>query len=103
VNYNAVTFLHCVCCTIALSYYDRSEFLGLAGMVTLNNSETDGFNRIPTLDVAQVVTQDANDGGKRFLPQKMTWLHAIFSNRYIFLSLVTRLSILDNLLLLLLL
>lgn len=53
-------------------YYDRNEFLGLAGMVTLNNSETDGFNRIPTLDVTQVVTQDANDGGKRFLPQK--WL-----------------------------
>jgi len=37
-------------------------------MVTLNNSETDGFNRIPVLDVSQVVTQDVNDGGKRFLP-----------------------------------
>ncbi|KMQ90107.1 dentin sialophospho isoform x2 [Lasius niger] len=46
-------------------YYDRSEFLGLAGMVTLNNSETDGFNRVPTLDVSQVVTQDVIDGGKR--------------------------------------
>lgn len=48
------------------SYYDRNEFLGLAGMVTLNNSETDDFNRIPTLDVSQIITQDVNDG-KRFL------------------------------------
>lgn len=52
-------------------YYDRSEFLGLAGMVTLNNSETDGFNRVPTLDVSQVVTQDVIDGGKRFLSKKL--------------------------------
>ncbi|XP_011348417.1 AF4/FMR2 family member 4 isoform X2 [Ooceraea biroi] len=44
---------------------NKNEFLGLAGMVTLNNSETDGFNRIPVLDVSQVVAQDVNDGGKR--------------------------------------
>ncbi|XP_032681302.1 uncharacterized protein LOC116848860 isoform X2 [Odontomachus brunneus] len=47
------------------SYYDRNEFLGLAGMVTLNNSETDGFNRVPTVDISQVVVQDVSDGGKR--------------------------------------
>ncbi|XP_072745553.1 uncharacterized protein [Anoplolepis gracilipes] len=44
---------------------NKNEFLGLAGMVTLNNSETDGFNRIPTLDVSQIVSQDVNDNGKR--------------------------------------
>ncbi|KAG7213763.1 hypothetical protein KM043_002986 [Ampulex compressa] len=44
---------------------NKNEFLGLAGMVTLNNSENEGFNRIPTLDVSQVVTQDNVDGGKR--------------------------------------
>ncbi|XP_070166520.1 uncharacterized protein [Polyergus mexicanus] len=44
---------------------NKNEFLGLAGMVTLNNSETDSFNRIPTLDVSQIITQDVNDGGKR--------------------------------------
>ncbi|XP_029156982.1 uncharacterized protein LOC114929581 isoform X1 [Nylanderia fulva] len=44
---------------------NKNEFLGLAGMVTLNNSETDGFNRIPTLNVSQVVTQDIIDGAKR--------------------------------------
>lgn len=47
---------------------NKNEFLGLAGMVTLNNSENEGFNRIPTVDVSHVVTQDAIDGGKRFLP-----------------------------------
>lgn len=41
---------------------NKNEFLGLAGMVTLNNSETDNFNRILTLDVSQVVKQDVNDG-----------------------------------------
>ncbi|XP_071647960.1 uncharacterized protein [Temnothorax longispinosus] len=41
---------------------NKNEFLGLAGMVTLNNSETDNFNRILTLDISQVVKQDVNDG-----------------------------------------
>lgn len=68
------------------SYRDRSEFLGLAGMVTLNNSETDGLNRIPVLDVCQVA-QDINDGGKRFLPlSKLTWLHVVLPSRHIFRS-----------------
>ncbi|XP_011877443.1 PREDICTED: uncharacterized protein LOC105567292 [Vollenhovia emeryi] len=40
----------------------KNEFLGLDGMVTLNNSETDNFNRILTLDIPQVVKQDVNDG-----------------------------------------
>ncbi|XP_032681301.1 uncharacterized protein LOC116848860 isoform X1 [Odontomachus brunneus] len=44
---------------------NKNEFLGLAGMVTLNNSETDGFNRVPTVDISQVVVQDVSDGGKR--------------------------------------
>lgn len=44
---------------------NKSEFLGLAGMVTLNNSETDAFNRIPILDISHAVTQDISDGAKR--------------------------------------
>ncbi|EGI67004.1 PREDICTED: uncharacterized protein LOC105144651 isoform X2 [Acromyrmex echinatior] len=41
---------------------NKNEFLDLAGTVTLNNSETDNFDRILTLDVCQVVEQDINDG-----------------------------------------
>ncbi|XP_018394672.1 PREDICTED: uncharacterized protein LOC108773387 [Cyphomyrmex costatus] len=41
---------------------NKNELLGLAGIVTLNNSETDNFNRILTLDVSQVVMQDIDDG-----------------------------------------
>ncbi|KAL6268073.1 hypothetical protein P5V15_001161 [Pogonomyrmex californicus] len=44
---------------------NKNEFLGLNGMVTLNSSETNSFNRILTLDVSEV-KQDVNDG-KRFL------------------------------------
>lgn len=53
-------------------------------MVKLNNSETDGFNRIPMSDVAQVVTQDVvTDGGKRFpLPKFDSVLHSIFSIKH---------------------
>ncbi|CAK9830468.1 hypothetical protein ANTRET_LOCUS7632 [Anthophora retusa] len=44
---------------------NRNEFLGLAGMVTLNDSDNDGFNRIPMTDALRVATQDAVDSGKR--------------------------------------
>ena len=44
---------------------NKNEFLGLSGMVTLNNSENEGFDRIPTTDVSLAVTQDASDCGKR--------------------------------------
>ncbi|CAK9794639.1 hypothetical protein ANTQUA_LOCUS24 [Anthophora quadrimaculata] len=44
---------------------NKNEFLGLAGMVTLNDSDNDGFNRIPMTDALRVATQDAVDSGKR--------------------------------------
>ncbi|XP_017885331.1 uncharacterized protein LOC108628122 [Ceratina calcarata] len=44
---------------------NKNEFLGLAGMVTLKDSDNDGLNRIPTTDVVRVTTQDATDSGKR--------------------------------------
>lgn len=46
---------------------NRNEFLGLAGMVTLNDSDNDGFNGISMLDTLRVTTQDIIDNGKRFL------------------------------------
>lgn len=46
---------------------NRSEFLGLAGMVTItNHAESEGFDGPPTSDISQIVTQDTVDGGKRF-------------------------------------
>ncbi|KOC68947.1 hypothetical protein WH47_09504 [Habropoda laboriosa] len=44
---------------------NKNEFLGLAGMVTLNDSDNDGFNRIPMTDALRIATQDAVDSGKR--------------------------------------
>lgn len=46
---------------------NRNEFLGLAGMVTLNDSDNDGFNGIPVADALRIATQDIIDSGKRFL------------------------------------
>lgn len=45
---------------------NRNEFLGLAGMVTLNDSDNDGFNGIPMADALSVATHDIVDNGKRF-------------------------------------
>ncbi|XP_012271304.1 uncharacterized protein LOC105694832 [Orussus abietinus] len=44
---------------------NKSEFLGLAGMVTITHSDSEGFNRLPTSDVSQLVSQDSTDAGKR--------------------------------------
>ncbi|XP_024938397.1 uncharacterized protein LOC107265003 isoform X4 [Cephus cinctus] len=44
---------------------NKSEFLGLAGMVTIAHPDNEGFNRVPTTDASQPVTQDTTDGGKR--------------------------------------
>ncbi|KAK2586445.1 hypothetical protein KPH14_010720 [Odynerus spinipes] len=44
---------------------NKSEFLGLPGMVTLNHSENEGFNTLPALEVSQVLVQDTTDNGKR--------------------------------------
>lgn len=44
---------------------NRNEFLGLTGMVTLNDSDNDGFNGIPMSDTLRVTTQDIVDNGKR--------------------------------------
>lgn len=44
---------------------NKNEFLGLAGMVTLKDSDNDGLNRIPTADAVRVATLDAADSGKR--------------------------------------
>lgn len=44
---------------------NKNEFLGLAGMVTLNDSDNDGFNGIPMSDTLRVTTQDIVDNGKR--------------------------------------
>ncbi|KAK0096692.1 hypothetical protein PV326_004702 [Microctonus aethiopoides] len=44
---------------------NKSEFLGLAGMVTITRTENDGFDDQPTPDIGQIVTQDTVDGGKR--------------------------------------
>ncbi|XP_071864777.1 uncharacterized protein isoform X2 [Bombus fervidus] len=44
---------------------NRNEFLGLAGMVTLNDSDNDGFNGIPMADALRIATQDIIDSGKR--------------------------------------
>ncbi|KAL0132513.1 hypothetical protein PUN28_000331 [Cardiocondyla obscurior] len=41
---------------------NKNEFLGLAGMVTINNSATDNFNGVLTLDISEIVQQDVNDG-----------------------------------------
>lgn len=45
---------------------NRNEFLGLAGMVTLNDSQ-DGFNGISMTNTLHIATQDIVDNGKRFL------------------------------------
>ncbi|OAD57106.1 hypothetical protein WN48_02680 [Eufriesea mexicana] len=44
---------------------NKNEFLGLAGMVTLNNSDNDGFNGIPMADALSIATHDIVDNGKR--------------------------------------
>ncbi|XP_029034349.2 uncharacterized protein LOC114871920 isoform X1 [Osmia bicornis bicornis] len=44
---------------------NKNEFLGLAGMVTLNDSDNDGINRIPVTNVPHVSTQDAVESAKR--------------------------------------
>ncbi|KAK9305093.1 hypothetical protein QLX08_003778 [Tetragonisca angustula] len=44
---------------------NKNEFLGLAGMVTLNDSDNDGFNGIPMSGTLRVTTQDIVDNGKR--------------------------------------
>ena len=59
-----VTFTRIYSVAIRLN---RNEFLGLAGMVTLNDSDNDGFNGIPMSDTLRVTTQDIVDNGKRFL------------------------------------
>lgn len=45
---------------------NRNEFLGLARMVTLNDSQ-DGFNGISMTNTLHIATQDIVDSGKRFL------------------------------------
>ncbi|XP_051156805.1 uncharacterized protein LOC127278906 [Leptopilina boulardi] len=44
---------------------NKSEFLGLPGMVTITHPDSEGFNRLPTTDVSQVIAQDTTDCGKR--------------------------------------
>ncbi|XP_003699452.1 uncharacterized protein LOC100877980 isoform X1 [Megachile rotundata] len=44
---------------------NKNEFLGLAGSVTINDSDNDGFNRVPVTNATQVTTQDAVESGKR--------------------------------------
>ncbi|XP_053981109.1 uncharacterized protein LOC128877643 isoform X1 [Hylaeus volcanicus] len=44
---------------------NKNEFLGLDGMVTLNNTENEGFDGIPTTNASRLATQDAIDNGKR--------------------------------------
>lgn len=44
---------------------NKSEFLGLPGMVTITHPDSEGFNRLPTSEVSQVITQDNTDGSKR--------------------------------------
>ncbi|XP_066598045.1 uncharacterized protein [Prorops nasuta] len=59
-----VAFLICCICSCRRNE-NKSEFQGLTGMVTINKSETEGFNRLPSADISQVITQDAMDNGKR--------------------------------------
>lgn len=62
---------------------NRNEFLGLPGMVTLNDSDNDGFGRIQTSDALRVSTQDAADSGKRFLLRNSVgYTHHFFPNTY---------------------
>ncbi|XP_043255918.1 uncharacterized protein LOC122403968 isoform X1 [Colletes gigas] len=44
---------------------NKNEFLGLAGMVTLNNTENEGFDGIPTTNISRIAAQDAIDNAKR--------------------------------------
>lgn len=49
---------------------NRSEFLGLEGMVTMTtDAETKDFDRPPTSEISQIVAQDTVDCGKRFQDQ----------------------------------
>lgn len=48
-------------------YLYRNELPGLCGMVTINHSENDDFNTLPSVEVTQVLpAQDMTDNGKRF-------------------------------------
>ncbi|XP_046436529.1 uncharacterized protein LOC124188134 isoform X1 [Neodiprion fabricii] len=44
---------------------NKSELGGLAGMVTITHSDNEGFNRLPTTDIAHPISQDTTDAGKR--------------------------------------
>ncbi|XP_076174857.1 uncharacterized protein LOC143150464 isoform X2 [Ptiloglossa arizonensis] len=44
---------------------NKNEFLGLAGMVTLNNTENEGFDGIPMTNASRIAAQDAIDNAKR--------------------------------------
>ena len=54
------------------SYYNRSEFLGVPGMVTITHPDSEGFTRIAVAtESVHTVLQDTVDGcGKRFFEQK---------------------------------
>ncbi|KAJ8675038.1 hypothetical protein QAD02_010824 [Eretmocerus hayati] len=56
-----------VACICSCRRHDhKSEFLGLAGMVTITHPDNEGFNRITSSEAAQVHPQDTVDGcGKR--------------------------------------
>ncbi|XP_015115778.1 uncharacterized protein LOC107040272 [Diachasma alloeum] len=44
---------------------NKSEFLGLPGMVTMTRAENEIFDRQPTVDYSEIVALDAVDNGKR--------------------------------------
>ncbi|XP_057339143.1 uncharacterized protein LOC130676714 isoform X1 [Microplitis mediator] len=55
---------------------NKSEFLGLPGMVTITHADNDDYDGQPTFsDITPVVTQDIVDGGKRCQAHDLAWQH----------------------------
>lgn len=62
-------------CFVSIKNYktchDRSELLGLAGMVKITHTENESFNRLSSTEALQTITQDTVDAvGKRFFLNK---------------------------------